>query len=216
MRGYSETHVFSSNPIALLETVQGIVRTFPDEFDGQPLRCHEVAHAIGCALDLEVVDGKYGTVEHSWLLTSSNSAAGVCIIDPYAVGRLPQVQLVAPIPGIGLSPYSPRERRTDIKLSVLQRLTVLAFKAMRPGAGARVAQMMDPQTGQTYSTTVDGPYPQPGERVDVDRLVAANRIYRDALQRIHAVGQALARTPGTHPVTRDICDVAAHALETAG
>jgi hypothetical protein len=63
---------------------------------------------------LDVLDGKCGPIEHSWLLFSD----GV-ILDPYVPGRLPAVQLVDPIVG---SAYRPGPRRDDIRESIVDRL----------------------------------------------------------------------------------------------
>ena len=69
--------------------VDAILSDFEDD-DETWLRCHEVARVVLRFLEpgWEVVDGHYGSVEHSWLLRE-----GV-ILDVYAVGRLPMVHLV--------------------------------------------------------------------------------------------------------------------------
>lgn len=55
------------------------------------LRCHELVRAVGGILGLVPVDGTYGAVEHSWLVPRKEQG---WLLDVYAVGRLPQVQLV--------------------------------------------------------------------------------------------------------------------------
>jgi hypothetical protein len=84
---------------------------------GDELRCHELAGAVQRALDedLIVVDGKCGPVEHSWLVC----ADGV-ILDPYAPGRLPAVQVVDPI----AANYRPGDPRDDIWWEVVDRLVL--------------------------------------------------------------------------------------------
>ncbi len=100
MRSYSETHVFSARELKILQQATEIVAGFPGEPE---LRCHEVARAVGHLLGLEVQDGKYGIVEHSWLwLTPEPHTA---ILDVYCVGRLPQVQIVDLC---GVLPHGPR------------------------------------------------------------------------------------------------------------
>jgi hypothetical protein len=110
MKSYSETDVFSPLAQAVHKLVSGLVSLLPDPEPRQPLwRCHEVARAVlmlleeplrtgGSGASLHVFDGKYGPpskggVEHSWLILLESSKSGV-VLDPYAVGRLPQVQLI--------------------------------------------------------------------------------------------------------------------------
>jgi hypothetical protein len=147
MRSYSETNVFIPEHLALFKEIQALVASFPDtDADGRLLRCHEVARAVALTFDLTVIDGVYGCVEHSWCLIprpqnpemvhlplkgdvgylKSRAALGThypVIIDPYAVGRLPQVQMVS----IGSTLphdrwYSERVPRTDIRVAALQQL----------------------------------------------------------------------------------------------
>jgi hypothetical protein len=67
-----------------------MVHSIPDMED---LRCHEVARAVAIVLGLEVQDGKYGMVEHSWVLLPRRTYCST-ILDVYSVGRLPLVQLI--------------------------------------------------------------------------------------------------------------------------
>lgn len=79
-----------------LHEAQEIVSRLPEEVDGQPVRCHEIARVVHAMLGhrhyFEVVDGKYGPYEHTWLA----SRRLACILDTYAIGRFPIVQLVSP------------------------------------------------------------------------------------------------------------------------
>ena len=137
MRSYSETNVFMAEHLALFKSVQALVASFPDtDPEGRLLRCHEVARAVSIAFDLTVIDGVYGCVEHSWCMIPKPSSpkplpAGEwslgthyrVIIDPYAVGRLPQAQMVS----VGTTLphdrwYSERKPRTDIRVAALQLL----------------------------------------------------------------------------------------------
>ena len=93
MKGYSELDLFKPWAVRAYaratQMVDGILSSFED--DGEEwIRCHEVARAVLPFLDRgwEVVDGRYQSVQHSWLLRE-----GV-ILDVYAVARLPMVHLV--------------------------------------------------------------------------------------------------------------------------
>jgi hypothetical protein len=142
MRSYSETNVFIPEHLALFAEVQTLVASFPDtDIEGRLLRCHEIARAVAIAFNLTVIDGVYGCVEHSWCmipkplspkpLLIGERPLGThyrVIIDPYAVGRLPQVQMVS----VGSTLphdrwYSERKPRTDIREDVLRLLCEIQF-----------------------------------------------------------------------------------------
>lgn len=93
MRSYSETHVFTPEELDLLQRAMYLVAAIPDV---PGLRCHEVARAVGKVLGLQVQDGHYGLVEHSWLWTRPWTWGKYppSVIDVYSVGSLPQVRLV--------------------------------------------------------------------------------------------------------------------------
>lgn len=101
----------------LLATVQTLVELVPDvEFPD--LRCHELARAMGGALDVPFVDGMFGAVEHTWLVPAHE-----VILDPYFPGVLPQVVLIDawvmhPLSGL----YVPGEPRDDIDEEIVHRL----------------------------------------------------------------------------------------------
>lgn len=90
MRGYAETEVFDPAEIRLFRTAQQAVDCLPDMPN---LRCHEVARAVSRVLKLKVVDGWYGAVDHSWLEVPRSKGFPL-ILDLYAVGRVPMVQLL--------------------------------------------------------------------------------------------------------------------------
>jgi hypothetical protein len=83
--------IVSKKTLAILAEAAVIVEALPD-IEG--LRCHEVARVVGALLSLEVQDGHYGHVEHSWMLVYQVSERRPFVLDPYCVGRLPIVQLV--------------------------------------------------------------------------------------------------------------------------
>ena len=99
MINYSEAAVFSKADIRLFEQATRMVVSVPDHLEVMNkklslLRCHELARAIGMVLGLRISDGKYGRVDHTWIWTSDIEQEA-SILDVYAVGSLPQVQLHA-------------------------------------------------------------------------------------------------------------------------
>ena len=120
MRSYSETNVFSSKELDLLQKAIYLVAEIPDMTP--ILRCHEVARIIGSLLNLQVQDGHYGPVEHSWLWMKpwKNGKYPPNILDVYSVGSLPQVKLVnfsTILPDDNA--YKPGPVRDDIRQNVV-------------------------------------------------------------------------------------------------
>lgn len=108
MRPYSERN-FSKELLELYRRATQLVNRLPDPPDSMEHRCHEVARAIAHALNeeqkrrhgrgvepLAVVDGKFGGADHSRISvpTRLSGAVNDYILDVYAVGSLPPVQLV--------------------------------------------------------------------------------------------------------------------------
>lgn len=122
---YAERACFSLLHLRLLARTQALVSRVSPAW-GNELRCHELARAVQLVarddLELAVVDGKCGPIEHNWLRFSD----GV-ILDPYVPGRLPSVQVVDPIVGVSYRPSAPRD---DIRQSIVDRLVL----QMRSGA----------------------------------------------------------------------------------
>jgi hypothetical protein len=132
MHSYSETNVFSPRELNLLERATSLVALLPDE--PKPVRCHELARAVREVLGLEVQDGHYGFVDHTWLWTSPlnddcrkfPSRLGFPnVLDVYSAGQLPMVRLVAcahpQLPHVGWS-YRPGNARTDVDARLVERL----------------------------------------------------------------------------------------------
>lgn len=100
MIGYAEKEIFTNREQVLLVRATNLVERVPYSFeDGEPIRCHELARAVGQALELEYEDGHYGFVEHTWLWTSPFDGKTARwsmpnVLDVYVPGGLPQVQLV--------------------------------------------------------------------------------------------------------------------------
>lgn len=131
--------VFKSKEVALFKAVTWAVDSIPDNYrpHGELVRCHEMARAVHDwaerqprgrfgtePLLLGVVDGRYGVpgniwVEHSWLETGH----GHNILDVYAVGKLPPVQL---LDGTFKLPtqqcFQPGKLRGDIMEDVVEEL----------------------------------------------------------------------------------------------
>ena len=132
MKGYAQLEVFTPRSIRLLEVATMAVERLPDTgcYEGTEewIRCHELARIVAIVLapefSLEIIDGRYGPTdaagyEHSWLLyeepTQKKRFIGqLFILDPYAIGRLPQVQLLDPYAG-NLKLYMRGKPRDDIR-----------------------------------------------------------------------------------------------------
>jgi hypothetical protein len=143
MRSYSETDVFPRPILELFTMAHFAVSGLPDcDAAHELLRCHEVARIIErrlrrqldkhgyliieekaappLKLHIEVVDGHYHHIEHSWLIVGLH--APTYILDVYAVGRMPQVQLLTPDLGHAAL-FRPGPWRTDIRRDVVEALT---------------------------------------------------------------------------------------------
>jgi hypothetical protein len=112
---YAARECFQPSHLDLLARVQTIVARVSDEW-GNELRCHELARAVHRVIGdstIRVVDGHCGPIEHSWLRCGDGT-----IVDPYAPGRVPAVQVVDPLAGS----YRPGVARRDVRRSVIRRL----------------------------------------------------------------------------------------------
>lgn len=125
MKSYSESEVFSRREVKLLRMAERVVEFLPDG-----MRCHEVARVVGAVLGLEVADGSYGFVDHSWCWTEPPDPSRIAgrigmpnILDPYCVGALPQVRLLdgscTSLPHVGWS-YRPGPARADVDEELVQ------------------------------------------------------------------------------------------------
>jgi hypothetical protein len=125
MEGYSVREIFAEQELELLRAAQNIVKLIPLD----DIRCHELSRVVGTLLKLEVQDGYYGFVDHSWLWTKPFESRGLRpdknrtrvgfpnILDVYCVGSLPQVRLIdcqhTALPHVGWA-YRPDRARDDI------------------------------------------------------------------------------------------------------
>ena len=113
MNSYS-TRIFPADLVHLRDVVERFVADLPDTA-GHGLRCHEVARVVTRVFDVgAVVDGVYGPVDHSWIVFEGRPY----ILDPYAVGRLPQVQMLTVELGLATL-YQERAQRDDIDTSLV-------------------------------------------------------------------------------------------------
>lgn len=97
-----------------------------DEADHVPgrltaeVRCHELARAVAkLQPGLLVVDGKFGAVDHSWLVLIEWPRH---IIDVYTPGSIPQVQLIHAMSWSLPARYYPGPARDDIREDVVEAL----------------------------------------------------------------------------------------------
>lgn len=89
MKGIIRKIIFDET-VEIYKQAVKIVNAIP-EIEG--LRCHEVTRVVGHLLDLKVVDGKVGVVEHSFIPIKQKDGS-IIILDCYTPGRYPMIQLV--------------------------------------------------------------------------------------------------------------------------
>ena len=141
MISYSEREAFDKEELLLLARATALVACVDEREFAVPnslvrdnlIRCHELARAVGYVLGLAHEDGKYSCcpnespgINHSWLLvprTFKGERVGLSILDVYAVGRLPQVQLLASTITLpNHRNFIPGPMRTDIDETVVAKL----------------------------------------------------------------------------------------------
>jgi hypothetical protein len=118
MNSYSEK-IFDTSEIILFGKATSLVAALRHDAE---LRCHELARAVARTLgSLRVFDGKFGSVDHSWCETEYMN-----VLDVYAAGSLPQVQLLHAGSRAWMLPhdksYKVGEPRTDIREERLEAL----------------------------------------------------------------------------------------------
>jgi hypothetical protein len=116
VRSYSERHIFAARALSLRAAAERLIALVPEPIhEDDDWRCHELARAIGTRLRLEVVDGRFGGVEHSWLeVVDGCLDRRSAILDIYAVGSLPQVRVVDPRSPEGAL-FEPGPERADVR-----------------------------------------------------------------------------------------------------
>lgn len=133
MKNYAEAEIFSKEELNLRNTAARLISTIPDDFPVgkyEELRCHELARAMAQVLDIGFSDGWYGMVNHSWCWTEKFEQ-DECrtlpnVLDVYAPGRIPQVQLISTSPHLPFE-YRRGDLRDDIDVGLVC-LLVLRFK----------------------------------------------------------------------------------------
>ncbi len=122
MKGYAACYVFRAEDMRTYDLAQRVVEVLPE--DGR-IRCHELARIVQEVLGSgEVEDGLYGSErthalhEHSWIVLR-RLGRNRHILDPYAIGQYPPVQLVE----VGLpldDPYLAGKPRDDIRTDLVR------------------------------------------------------------------------------------------------
>ncbi len=115
MKTYTEREVFTADELRLFERTTALVSALPHlDPHGREIRCHELARVVASHLKLPHYDGLYDLgAQHSWCETP-----GGHILDVYAVGRIPPVQLVAVVPTM-MRHFHRGAYRTDIREDVI-------------------------------------------------------------------------------------------------
>jgi hypothetical protein len=135
MIGYAEKEVFTERERELWQRATTLVSFAPyydtgDEPGNEPVRCHELARAVGKVLDLEHEDGRFGFVEHTWLWTTpcdKKIAPWTLpnVLDVYVPGSMPQVQLVHMATGLPARYMLARVNDLVVRTEVVERLILL-------------------------------------------------------------------------------------------
>lgn len=130
MISYSEREMFCANDVRLLNVAEHLVGKINEQDFDEEVRCHELARAVGQVMELPHQDGHYLFAQHTWLWVSQiepeHEERGEYppILEVYAVGSLPQVQLLDTFPPLNRvgTVYKPGEARTDIRHDVVATL----------------------------------------------------------------------------------------------
>lgn len=124
MKGYTSNEAIPARAQAILKTVARAVELLPER---PTLRCHELTRAVAVWLHTlgehtKAIDGHFQIVEHSWLYMPDYR----CVLDVYAIGRLPLVQLVSAevVLGVLINSYKGGAEREDIDKQMVARLVI--------------------------------------------------------------------------------------------
>jgi len=120
--GYAERYCLSPGAVESYRHACVLVdRVSHEDRDGYEVRCHELSRAVARQLaaigtKVEVVDGALWWVDHSWILLP-----GHALLDVYAPGRVPQVQLLHDYPVVTQG-YERGPARLDVRADVVDAL----------------------------------------------------------------------------------------------
>ena len=137
--GYAAAEIFSAEEVRACELARTLVERLPDRPD---LRCHEVARIVRALLGWgQVEDGRYHPggdglpIEHSWI-ELHKTWRHHHVLDVYAVGRVPMVQLVDC--GFPLaSPFVGGAVRGDVRVQLVEEMVALLSAGRAGPGGAR-------------------------------------------------------------------------------
>lgn len=114
---------FDPQHIVTHDLAEMIIQFVPErDPQGRDVRCHEVVRFVRKWVTSDhtrIVDGYYHEVDHSWLEVVDPHTKRMAILDPYAVGRLPRVQLVTTVHNLHRA-YREHRKRNDIRVDVVE------------------------------------------------------------------------------------------------
>ena len=139
--GYASREVFSPDAAWVFRYARSLVSRVSSHLDagGREIRCHELARAVACCLrvqgvDLQVVDGALWSIEHTWIVLPGTLDGS--LLDVYAPGRLPQVQLLHEHRNVSRG-YASGVERSDVRHAVVDDLVrQMILQRTRRGADA--------------------------------------------------------------------------------
>jgi hypothetical protein len=129
VKGYTETVVFTKAQKDDLAFAVRLVEALPaKDKSNEWVRCHELVRVIAPLLSnrWHVIDGHVGSADHSWLVWAGK---GHVVLDVYACGVLPQVQLVDCNPLWRRDGYRPGAARRDIRPAIIDWLGAELLRA---------------------------------------------------------------------------------------
>lgn len=131
MIGYAERACLASAHLEAYRAARAFVGRVSSHLSpaGEEIRCHELARAVvrclrpavPARLSLRVVDGSLWSVQHTWIeiCGSPEETSLDAILDVYAPGRVPQVQLLDNHASVIVG-YRPGSPRGDIREAVVE------------------------------------------------------------------------------------------------
>lgn len=186
MIGYAERHHLSPVLVAVYRRACTLVeRVSHTARDGSEVRCHELARAVAHRLAVggsaaEVVDGSLWCVEHTWILLQGQGERA--LLDVYAPGRVPQVQLLHDHPVVSRG-YERGPERRDVRQVVVDDLLLAMGAEDAETPGALPGEATPPRAGFYWARRSSG---------GAWTVVEVSRVGDDYL--LQAVGEACDRS----------------------